>query len=354
MFPEKCLSNVARTMNRDNFQDMFMQAATSPQAKMMLQKAMQNPKLREKFNTYKSKAESYAQSPTMQKIMASDCAKEIVREAKNKANQFKETSYTMVAPASQNMVAPKSYTAGQPMIGSLDVCPPPKASYTEGELLAVFPKGVMSESLAIDQQTGRVLPSQLAAYVSQLQEKEDGPIPKHPEQHIAGDNSSSSIVNEKIMEKVVASDASVFNNMKAEYCFYEQRYRYALKTFLQLATSRDTKDNPAAQRMLQHTKKLNMRLNSVLEVMNYLTQQRVGEANANKDSINKANIEINKALDKLQNTYTKLSKDNAILTTQKEMVRYTQEKNNYTTNQISLWAALNVLALGTIFYVYRN
>ena len=106
--------------------------------------------------------------------------------------------------------------------------------------------------------------------------------------------------------------------------------------------------------MLQHTKKLNLRLNSVLEVANYMTQGRVTNTNALKDSINKSNVDINKALDKLKNTYDKLNKNNTILTTQKEMVRYTLEKNNYTTNQISLWAALNVLALGTIFYVYRN
>jgi len=247
------------------------------------------------------------------------------------------------------------YTSGQPMIGSLDVCPPPKASYTEGELLAVFPNGVMTESLAIDPQTGRVLPSQLAAHVMNLQKK-GGPIDKPEMQKIALDNNNpaAAVAEEKRMESVVSIDASFFNKMRAEYCFYEQRYRYALKTFLQLATSRDTKDNPVAQRMLQHTKKLNTRLNSVLEVMNYLTQTRVGEANRNKDEINKSNIEINKALDKLKNTYDKLSSDNAMLITQKEMVRYTHEKNSYTTNQISLWAALNVLALGTIFYVYRN
>jgi hypothetical protein len=249
-----------------------------------------------------------------------------------------------------------NYTSGQPMIGSLDVCPPPKASYTEGELLAVFPNGVMTESLAIDPQTGRVLPSQIATHVNNIQKK-DGPIPLPETQEIALDNSSpkpARVAEEKRMESMVSIDAAFFNKMRAEYCFYEQRYRYALKTFLQLATSRDTGDNPAAQRMLQHTKKLNTRLNSVLEVMNYLTQQRVGEANKNKDVINKSNIEINKALDKLKNTYDKLNNDNAMLITQKEMVRYTHEKNSYTTNQISLWAALNVLALGTIFYVYRN
>jgi hypothetical protein len=49
-----------------------------------------------------------------------------------------------------------------------------------------------------------------------------------------------------------------------------------------------------------------------------------------------------------------LQKENAIITTQREMVRFTEEKNNYTANQIAAWAAANVVAIGVIFYVYRN
>jgi ABC-type transport system involved in Fe-S cluster assembly fused permease/ATPase subunit len=59
-------------------------------------------------------------------------------------------------------------------------------------------------------------------------------------------------------------------------------------------------------------------------------------------------------MSKLKATYEMLNSTDAVVTTQREMVRYTEEKNNYTTNQITVWTALNVLALGTIFYVYRN
>ena len=255
----------------------------------------------------------------------------------------------------QQQAGKLNYTAGKPMIGSLEVCPPPKAAYTETELLALFPNGMLKgipNGFPIDQQTGRVLKSTLDNYVNDLQ-KDGGPIPAH-KQHVIGDNTGSITINEKNMRETVNTDSNVFNKFGAEYCHYEQRYRYALKTFLQVATSRDTKTNAWAQRLLQHTKTLNMRLNSLLEIMNALTQRRVGEVNMNTQQINKSNEEINKAMERLKNTYDKLSKDNSILITQKEMVRYTLEKNNYTTNQISLWAALNVLALGTIFYVYRN
>jgi predicted oxidoreductase (fatty acid repression mutant protein) len=52
--------------------------------------------------------------------------------------------------------------------------------------------------------------------------------------------------------------------------------------------------------------------------------------------------------------YKNLNKDNAIVTTQREMVRYTEEKNAYTANQIAVWTALNVVTLGAILFVYRN
>ena len=349
----------------DKFKDLFSKAAASPQfqqlasspqfqylAREASQKAMNDPRVQKAMSDPRMQQFTQAamSDPRVQNALGG------LRGVNAPAGMAQPAPAAggMIAAQKQNMVAPPVFTANQPMIGSLEVCPPPKSEYTEDDLLAVYPNGVMTESLVPDQQTGRVSPSLLATYVRDLQGRENSPIPKHPEQHVVGDNTNSISVNEKVMEKVVESDASVFNRFGAEYCFYEQRYRYALKTFLQLATSRDTKTNPAAQRMLQHTKKLNLRLNSVLEVMNYLTQQRVTEANASKDSINKSNAEINKAIARLQNTYGKLSKDNAMLITQKEMVRYTQEKNSYTTNQISLWAALNVLALGTIFYVYRN
>jgi phosphate uptake regulator len=73
-----------------------------------------------------------------------------------------------------------------------------------------------------------------------------------------------------------------------------------------------------------------------------------------KTNIDAQNVDINKKLVQLQAGYDLLNKDDALLTTQKEMVRYTEEKNNFTNNRIAVWTALNVLALGAIFYVYQK
>ena len=99
---------------------------------------------------------------------------------------------------------------------------------------------------------------------------------------------------------------------------------------------------------------MNKRANSVLQIISYLAQTRVGNILSSKTAIDGLNVDINNKLAKLQAGYSLLNKDNAIVTTQKEMVRFTEEKNNYTNNRIVVWTALNVLALGAIFYVYQK
>lgn len=224
------------------------------------------------------------------------------------------------------------------------VCPPPAATYSETDLMTPFAGGVASDSLVPDAATGRVGVALLQAHVSALTAA--GVIKARPTQTVGTDKETD-------MMKLVADDKAFYEKLQKEYCYYEQRYKYAFKKFLELATSRVAADNRAAEAMLQNSKKLNIRVNGVLEVMNYLAASRVAVTDANKTDINKRNAEINVKLDRLHKGYGVLNRDNAVILAQKEMVRYTEEKNNYNTNQIALWAAANVVALGVIFYVYR-
>ena len=155
------------------------------------------------------------------------------------------------------------------------------------------------------------------------------------------------------MDKLMAHDRTLYQNLQAEFCWYESRYIYALNQFLQAATLRQATDAAQANQYLTITQTLNKRANSVLQVISYLAQNRVGDIMAAKGGIDSMNTDINQKLAALQAGYSLLSQNDAVLTTQKEMVRYTEEKNNYTNNRIIVWTALNVLALGAIFYVYR-
>jgi len=244
----------------------------------------------------------------------------------------------------ENLTSPV-YTSDQPKAPAPAVCDPPAENYSATDLMALFPKGVASDLLVPDTTTGRIPVGQLQAHVNELQQQ--GILKSRPTGGVASNIQTD-------MNALVQQDAALYSSLQEEYCYYEQRYRYGLKQFLKNATSRNTADNAKAQDMLGNTKQLNIRVNSVLEIMNYLAQARVTIVNQNKDATNYANKTINDKMSKLKATYDMLNSTDAIVTTQREMVRYTEEKNNYTTNQITVWTALNVLALGTIFYVYRN
>ncbi len=242
-------------------------------------------------------------------------------------------------------MATNQYIQNMPAQASLAVCAPPNSYYNDAELMKVFSRGVANENLTPDPVSGRIPASMLAAHVQKLQSS--GVIPKRPTKDLV-------TTQETDMDKLIQVDTEFYERLQREYCHYEQRYRYALKAFLLKATSRVSADNATAQALLGKTKILNLRLNSLLEVMNYLAQSRVTEVNENKTAINNYNKSINSKLQQLKASYAYLNKENAIVNTQRESVRYTEEKNNYTSSQVGMWAALNVIALATIFYVYRN
>lgn len=250
-------------------------------------------------------------------------------------------------PPGMGMAPPGGYFDNIPRQANLGVCPEGQASYSDDELSQTFENGIANLGLAADPTTGRVPVSALQAYVAQLEAT--GIIKPKPIRNV-GDNAEM----ETNMDEVVENDAEFYNRLQDEYCFYEQRYRYALRQFLTLSTSRVPEDNAKARSMLNVTIRLNRYLNSMIEIMNYMAQQRISATNQLKSDIDKRNEVINRNMAALQSTYAYLKQDDSVIRTQKEMLRYGVEKNNHVSNQISVWASLNVLALATIFYVYRS
>lgn len=230
---------------------------------------------------------------------------------------------------------------------SVDYCATGQIDYSDSQLNETFPRGFANANLEVNATTGRIAVSALQTHYNTL--KTSGIIPGTP--FVANSNDVD-------LPKQQANDQAMFNAIQQEYCFYESRYKYALRQFLDKATSRVATDNAAAQKYLTITIRLNRTLNSLIEIMSFMGTQRVSSTNAYVQSINTNNAQIEANRASLQATFDKLrggsSGTDSILTVQKEMVEYTKQKNAAVTNQISLWAALNVLALGTIFYVYRS
>jgi hypothetical protein len=200
----------------------------------------------------------------------------------------------------------------------------------------------MSDSLPVDPKTGLVTSAAITSHVNSLIKSGLIPTPKM--------NSDGGYD----MDALMANDNKLYSNLQQEFCWYDSRYMYALNQFLQAAAARQATDAKQANSYLEITQTLNKRANCVLQVISYLSQARVSNIMMSKKGIDTMNIDINKKLAELNKGYNLLNKNDVILTTQKEMVRYTEEKNNYTNNRIVVWTALNILALGAIFYVYQR
>jgi hypothetical protein len=150
----------------------------------------------------------------------------------------------------------------------------------------------------------------------------------------------------------IQKDDEYFRRIKLEYCFLRKYYHGFLNAFLQAVQD----NNANASVYLDILIQLNAKINAFVSLVDHIASQRAKILDARTAEFVKQN-------DILQNTIIQgpsvadshfLDKQKSILDTRKEMVRYTKEKNNSITNNISLWAALNVVAIAMIFTLYRK
>lgn len=238
------------------------------------------------------------------------------------------------------------FAQSAPGLSNTDLCPVSTATFSTSQLQESYSGGIATTNLTPDPSTNRISPSQLASYVSSLERS--GRVPKH--KPVSGSRNSAM---ETDMDRLIEDDTKFFLAVRSEYCYYEARYRFALRRFLELSTSLDNNNNDAAKQMLSISTQINQKLNNLLEVITYLSEARVSNINSNKGKINDTNRKINTRLVELKSQYNLLSRDSAQIETQKEMVKYTKEKNDYIINQITTFTALNAFAIGAVFAIWK-
>jgi hypothetical protein len=155
----------------------------------------------------------------------------------------------------------------------------------------------------------------------------------------------------------VNKQATFIANVKAEYCYYESRYKYALnQLFSFIAASYAT--NPTDNRTnintyLLKTQQFNEKLNDLTQIINGIVTYMLNISSSVDSEITIYNtriLEKQKALDE-QNRI--ISANDASSKIKKEMVRYTEEKGRNTNNLLNLYGFLNVVAVGLLVYVYK-
>jgi hypothetical protein len=197
----------------------------------------------------------------------------------------------------------------------------------------VYQNGVSSPDLPVDSNTHRISSSALHGYVSNL--VSSGLIP--------GQTGSFN-------DQVIA-DAAFYASIKDEYCFYEARYTAALAQFLALIS--DANGASDGQKMLDKTVRLNQRLNSLLEIMHYVGNDRAQKVNVRSPEIVQANDDLQKKINTLSKQKHFLESSDVKIQTQREMMRFSAEKGRAMNIQIMFFVALNVVALGSVIAVYK-
>jgi len=214
---------------------------------------------------------------------------------------------------------------------SKDICN--GGSATVAQIGDVYPNGVSSPSLPIDESSQRISPDAVRGHVQQL--KNAGVIPGEVDDFTAQ----------------MAADLAFYQAVQAEYCFYEARYVAALTQFIQLAAAPQGADTSAA---LQATIAINRRLNSLLEVLTYVGNDRAQKVNGRSPQIDAANSALDAKIQVLQQQQIFLTTGDVKIKTFEEMMRYSKEKNHAMSIQIMFFVALNVVALGTVISVYTG
>ena len=217
---------------------------------------------------------------------------------------------------------------------SSDICDGAKASFDQvGD---VMPNSVSTTTLPVDNSTKRISTSALQSYVQGL--INSGQIPGQlPD-----------------FDKQTAADKAFYDGVHAEYCFYEARYVAALTQFVTLVSDPRGADQGAVSGALTATINLNKRLNSLLEIMNYVSNDRSQKVNSRSPAIEAANASLQDKIAVLKNQQEFLQSSDVRIRTQEEMIRFSAEKSRAMNIQIMFFVALNVVALGTVLTVYTG
>lgn len=145
------------------------------------------------------------------------------------------------------------------------------------------------------------------------------------------------------------SKITAFNNdVKNTYCVYQALYRNALNDlFSNLSVSISDEKKVRAVTI---AKKILIILAGVHRTELYLRQK----SNSLVSSITSKNIDIDTNTDALKNQINVLESKSADAELYKRMVEYTEEKNRAHRNLLSLYAVLNIVGLGLIFYIAKE
>jgi len=144
--------------------------------------------------------------------------------------------------------------------------------------------------------------------------------------------------------------------IKAEYCYYQNRYAFMLNQYLINKTSTSTA--PTADKQRACVMYLNSVLNQILQVYQALINSRNATVSSyytnSASNINSLNDEVTRSRTSLQSQSSILQNANLTTDVQSAMIEYSIEKNQSSRNLLAIYGFMNLVAAGLIVYLYRS
>ena len=159
-------------------------------------------------------------------------------------------------------------------------------------------------------------------------------------------------------EAVQRKQADLLKSVRSEYCFYYSRYKYALIKLLDAIRQGYAESTPDKKQIvdkyLAFTQSLNQKLNDLVQIMDAVTHVMLQTTTSMESEIRKVNQTLQDQKEKLAQQHKVIASGEAAKKLNREMVHYTEEKARYTDNLLTLYSALNIVALGLLVYVYKS
>jgi len=232
------------------------------------------------------------------------------------------------------------------------------ATMTTQDLQATFEKSILPTNVTRNTD-GTITDASLKSHISSL--SSSGVIPVRPQVGTIQGGTLANNPNSPLAAYIVKEN-ELLAKIKQEYCFYEGRYRYALNVLvdsvsqasLPASGASPTGNQSKFEVYLPITRKLNQKLNDVSQVINAIAIERYRLSRQDSTEINSINQALASRAADLQAQAAILKSDTSAAELRKRMVDYTKEKNNATNNLLTLYAVLNIVAIGALVILARN
>jgi hypothetical protein len=249
------------------------------------------------------------------------------------------------------------------------LCENQSTSFTDSDLTAEYAAGGQSGLLAaanlgtaVREDSGLLTPAAVQAAAKSLMTAglipvppQLGPMPGNQGSQMSPKDQTMGNEQERI-EAFMRKDKAFLEHVKREYCFYDARYKYALRQLigkLQAGYSETNSENQALiKKYLQASQTLNQKLNDLAQLTNVITQMRLQQTQDQNSAINSLNVQLTQRSKLLQKQNKILATEQGAANLYKDMTRYTKEKVDSTNNLLTMYSFLNFTALGLIFYLY--